>query len=74
MGFDALTTFAPVIQNSVTAGNAVQDFVEHLRKATHRPQDYGIQLPDVEMDELMIAGMGPRGTSMLVRAAKVSAW
>ena len=74
VGFDALTTFAPVIQNSVTAGNAVQDFVEHLRKATHRPQDYGIQLPDVEMDELMIAGMGPRGTSMLVRAAKVSAW
>ena len=26
------------------------------------------------MDELMLAGMGPRGTSMLVRAAKVSAW
>lgn len=74
VGFDALTDFAPVIQNTVTAGDAVQDFVEHLRRATHRPQDYGIQLAEVDMDELMVAGMGPRGVSMLVRAAKVSAW
>ena len=63
-----------MIQESVVAGEAVQDFMEHLRRATHRPQDYGIELPDVEMDELMVAGMGPRGTSMLVRAAKVAAW
>jgi len=74
VNFKNLTDFAPVIQNSVTAGSAVQDFVIHLRRATHKPQDYGIQLPDVEMDELMVAGMGPRGASMLVRAAKVSAW
>ncbi|PHS23332.1 MAG: AAA family ATPase [Methylophaga sp.] len=74
VNFKDLTDFAPIIQNSVTAGSAVQDFVIHLRRATHNPQDYGIQLPDVEMDELMVAGMGPRGASMLVRAAKVSAW
>jgi len=72
--YQQLTDFAPVIQESVVAGEAVQDFMEHLRRATHRPQDYGIELPDVEMDELMVAGMGPRGTSMLVRAAKVAAW
>lgn len=74
VSFKDLTDFAPFIQSSVTAGEAVQDFVIHLRRATHKPQDYGIQLPDVEMDELMVAGMGPRGASMLVRAAKVSAW
>lgn len=74
VGFDALTAFAPQIQRSVVAGEAVQDFVEHLRLATHQPQNYDIQLPDVDMDELMVAGMGPRGSSMLVRAAKVSAW
>lgn len=72
--FKSLTNFAPTIQQAVIAGETVQNFVEHLRLATHRPQDYGIQLPDVEMDELMVAGMGPRGASMLVRAAKVSAW
>lgn len=69
-----LTAFAPLIQKTVRAGDPVQDFVEHLRSATHRPQAYGIRLPDVDMDELMVAGMGPRGSSMLVRAAKVSAW
>ncbi|MBL1319545.1 MAG: MoxR family ATPase [Methylophaga sp.] len=74
LSFKSLTDFSPTIQTAVTAGEAVQDFVVHLRRATHRPQDYGIQLPDVEMDELMVAGMGPRGASMLVRAAKVSAW
>lgn len=72
--YQQLTTLAPCIQSSVMAGDAVQSFVEHLRVATHRPQDYAIQLPDVEMNDLMIAGMGPRGSSMLVRAAKVSAW
>lgn len=72
--YAALTQLAPQIQSEVVAGEAVQDFVEHLRLATHRPQDYGIQLPEVEMDELMVAGMGPRGSSMLVRAAKVAAW
>lgn len=69
-----LTQLAPHIQNTIVANDAVQDFVEHLRLATHRPQDYGITIPEVEMDELMVAGMGPRGTSMLVRAAKVAAW
>lgn len=72
--YQQLTSLAPHIQSSVMAGDAVQTFVEHLRVATHQPQDYGIQLPDVEMNDLMIAGMGPRGSSMLVRAAKVSAW
>lgn len=69
-----LSSLAAQIQSSVTASDMVQDFVEHLRLASHRPQDYGIQLPDVEMEALMVAGIGPRGASMLVRAAKVAAW
>jgi MoxR-like ATPase len=69
-----LVSFAPIIQTSVQAGEYVQDFVEHLRLATHRPQDYGVQLDDVIIEELMMTGLGPRGSSMLVRAAKVAAW
>ncbi len=69
-----LTEFAPMIQEAVQASDAVQNFVEHIRMATHKPQAYDIQLPDVVMDELMLVGMGPRGCSMLVRAAKVAAW
>jgi MoxR-like ATPase len=74
LDFQSLTGFASQLQNQVSANDAVQDYVEALRKATHRPQDYGIRLPDVDMDDLMVAGIGPRGCSMLVRAAKVSAW
>lgn len=69
-----LTHVAPQIQETIQAGEAVQNFVGHLRRATHAPHDYGIQLPDVDMHDLMLAGMGPRGSSMLVRAAKVAAW
>lgn len=62
------------IQESVQAGEAVQRFAGHLRRATHRPAAYGVALPDVDMDQLVLAGVGPRGMSMLIRAAKVSAW
>lgn len=72
--FKSLTDFVPIIQEAVVASDQVQNFVEHLRKATHDPKFYGIQIADVDMADLMVAGIGPRGSSMLVRAAKVAAW
>lgn len=74
LDYEKLTDFVPMIQEAVVASEKIQNFVEHLRKATHDPKSYGIQIPDVEMSELMLAGIGPRGSSMLVRAAKVAAW
>jgi MoxR-like ATPase len=65
---------ARMIQASVQAGAAVQEYASHLRRATHDPTRAGIKLDGVDMDELVLAGAGPRGMSMLVRAAKVAAW
>jgi MoxR-like ATPase len=74
LDFEKLTDVVPMIQEAVVASDNVQNFVEHLRKATHDPKAYGIQIADVDMADLMVAGIGPRGSSMLVRAAKVAAW
>ncbi|MGQ0620059.1 MAG: AAA family ATPase [Panacagrimonas sp.] len=69
-----LGSVGAMIQSQVQAGEAVQRFAGHLRRATHAPSEYGIALEGVDMDELILAGVGPRGMSMLIRAAKVAAW
>jgi MoxR-like ATPase len=70
----ALPAIAAKIQDHVRTGPAVEAFVNHLRLATHRPTTYGITLDGIDMDDLIMAGASPRGMSMLVRAASVSAW
>lgn len=70
----SLPAVAAMIQAEIHAGAAVETFVDHLRRATHDPRAYGIALDGVDMDDLIATGASPRGMSMLVRAAKVSAW
>ena len=70
----SLPAVAAMIQAEVRTGAAVEEFVDHLRRATHDPVAYGIALDGVDMDDLIATGASPRGMSMLVRAAKVSAW
>ena len=70
----SLPAVAAMIQAEVRTGAAVEEFVDHLRRATHDPAAYGIALDGVDMDDLIATGASPRGMSMLVRAAKVSAW
>lgn len=74
LGYQDLTKFHVDIQEQVFCSDAIQQYVEHLRRATHYPMEFGIVLPEVEMASLMRVGIGPRGASMLVRAAKVAAW
>lgn len=74
LDYRELGSVARMIQSSVQAGTAVQEYASHLRRATHSPAQAGIRLDGVDMDELILAGAGPRGMSMLVRAAKVAAW
>jgi MoxR-like ATPase len=74
LDFRALPRIGARIQEVVRSGTAIEEFVDHLRRATHRPLDYGIALDGVDMSELVLTGASPRGMSMLVRAAKVAAW
>jgi MoxR-like ATPase len=46
----------------------------HLWRATAVPGEYGIQISDIDIDQLMLAGASPRGMSMLLRASRVAAW
>jgi len=71
---ETLPAIAAKIQAGVRTGPAVEEFVDHLRMATQKPDDYGIALDGVDMQDLIVAGASPRGISMLVRAAKVAAW
>ena len=74
LDYRELGSVARMIQSSVQAASAVQEYASHLRRATQDPARAGIKLSGVDMDELVLAGAGPRGMSMLVRAAKVAAW
>jgi MoxR-like ATPase len=74
LDYQTLPGIAAAIQSSVRTGAAIEQFVDHLRQATHHPGRYGIALDGVDMDELMLTGASPRGMSMLVRAGKAIAW
>ncbi|BCX89052.1 MoxR-like ATPase [Methylomarinovum tepidoasis] len=69
-----IATLAPQIQTSIQASPALQTYALELWQATRRPQDYGVRLDGVDMDELVLAGASARGMSMLLRAARVHAW
>jgi MoxR-like ATPase len=74
LDYQALAAVAAGIQKAVRTGPAIEQFVDHLRVATHQPGAYGIALDGVDMSELILTGASPRGMSMLVRAAKATAW
>ncbi len=69
-----LNELAEIIQREIKPTTALKKYVLELWKATHNPKQYGIDLDDVEMDQLMLSGASPRGVSYLIRAAKVNAW
>lgn len=69
-----LNTIAARIQRHVHASDALQDYALKLCRATRHPAQFGIALDDVNIETLILAGVSPRGMSMLLRAAKVAAW
>lgn len=69
-----LNSFSGLLQAQITSTPRLRAYALSLWKASHYPQQYGIQLPDVEMSQLLQAGASPRGMAYFIRAAKVHAW
>jgi len=65
---------AAAIQRSVQISPRLEQYALDLWNATVRPADYGVQLNEIDMTELMLAGASPRGMSLLLQAARVAAW
>jgi MoxR-like ATPase len=62
------------IQNSIFVSPEIENYVVNIWDATWKPHEAGIELPDVYVEDLVVAGASVRGMSAMVRAAKVSAW
>jgi MoxR-like ATPase len=69
-----LNEIAAQIQRTVQTSEALQKYALELWHATAAPADYGVKLSDLDTAQLMLAGASPRGMSMLLRAARVTAW
>ena len=69
-----LDEVARAIQASVRSSAAIERYVGELWEAIRDPHAYGIALPDVDVERLVIGGASPRGVGFLVRAARVQAW
>jgi MoxR-like ATPase len=74
LSYRDIADIARVIQVEIKASDALQQYALDLWQATRRPQDYGIKIDGVDMTQLILAGASPRGMSMMLRAARVSAW
>jgi MoxR-like ATPase len=77
--FAELGAVAATIQNHIQASTALQDYALKLWRATAVPAEFGVRLDGVDLqdasaNEVMLAGASPRGMSLLLRAARVSAW
>lgn len=69
-----LNQVAELIQRGVQASDALQAYALDLWRATAEPAAYGVRLDGLDASQLMLAGASPRGMSLLLRAARVTAW
>ena len=74
VAYQELNQIADVLQRHVQASPALQSYALALWRATAAPADFGVRLSDLDTAHLMLAGASPRGMSLLLRAARVSAW
>jgi MoxR-like ATPase len=63
-----------VIQHEIQASPTLQDYALELWQATRKPKAFGVKIDGVDMDRLILAGASARGMSLMMRAARCSAW
>ncbi len=69
-----LNEVAAQVQRGIECSEALQSYAMALWQATAAPAEFGVKLSGLDTATLMLAGASPRGMSMLLRAARVSAW
>ncbi len=74
VAYQELNQIAELLQRHVQASAALQSYALALWRATAAPADFGVRLSGLDTAHLMLAGASPRGMSLLLRAARVSAW
>lgn len=74
VAYEELNSVAGEIQNSVAASPTLRRYALALAEATREPAARGIELEEVDVRDLVLAGASPRGMSMMLRAARVVAW
>ena len=74
LDFTQLNALDRDIQQNVYVSDEIEDYVVRLWDATWEPEQNNIELPDIYVEDLVIAGASVRGMAAMVRAAKVCAW
>jgi MoxR-like ATPase len=74
LAYDELNTFSAMVQNKIDASDTLKKYALNIWKATRSPKDFGVTVPNVDMNRLVLAGASPRGMSMMLAAARINAW
>jgi len=74
LDYTELNALDKEVQHAVFVSKEIEDYIIRIWDATWKPHEHGIDIPDVFMEDLVVAGASVRGMSAMVRAAKVSAW
>lgn len=69
-----LNSISEAIQQQVRSSETLQQYALDLCRATADPAAFGVRVEGTDVDQLIQAGVSPRGMSMLLRAARVAAW
>ena len=62
------------IQRQVRTSPVIEQYLLDLWQASESPLQYDVDVDNVDMNRLILAGVSPRGMSALTRAARVTAW